>query len=158
MKIIDNFLDSSVSDQIENTIIQDNFPWYYTGKGVYNSNVYFFSHTLLDGDKKSNYANEILLPLVSKMDGKKLLRAKINCYTKTENYVHYPYHLDNDDDKDIKVAIYYVNNNNGYTEIKDKGRVESVKNRLLLMNGDEQHKCTNQTDTDLRVNINLNYK
>tara|TARA_Y100000004_G_C8895752_1_gene404077 strand:- start:96 stop:572 length:477 start_codon:yes stop_codon:yes gene_type:complete len=158
MKVIDNFLSDNVADQIENSIIQDNFPWYYTGKGVYNFNVYFFSHSLLDEGKKSDYADEILLPLVSKLDGEKLLRAKINCYTKTENYTHYPYHLDNDDDKDIKVAIYYVNTNNGYTEVKDKGKVESVKNRLLLMNGDEQHKCTNQTDTDLRVNININYK
>lgn len=158
MKIIDNFLDNNVSDEIEKLIIQDNFPWYYTGKGVYNSNVYFFSHSLLEAGKKSDYADEILLPLVSKIDGKKLLRAKINCYTRTENHTHYPYHFDNDDDKDIKVAIYYVNTNNGYTEVKDKGKVESVKNRLLLMNGNEQHKCTNQTDTDLRVNININYK
>ena len=122
MKVIDNFLSDNVADQIENSIIQDNFPWYYTGKGVYNSNVYFFSHSLLNNGKKSDYADEILLPLVSKMDGKKLLRAKINCYTKTENYTHYPYHYDNDEDKDIKVAIYYVNTNNGYTEVKDKGK------------------------------------
>ena len=32
------------------------------------------------------------------------------------------------------------------------------KNRLLLMNGDEEHRCTNQTDKELRVNININYK
>jgi len=158
MKIIDNFLDINISDQIEKTIIQDNFPWYYTGKGVYNSNVYFFSHTLLENGKKSNYADELLLPIVSKINGKKLFRAKVNGYTKTENYVHYPYHFDNDLDKDIKVAIYYVNTNNGYTEIKNNGKVESIKNRILFMNGNEEHKCTNQTDTDLRINININYK
>lgn len=158
MKIIDNFLDSNISDQIEKTIIQDNFPWYYTAKGVYDSNVYFFSHTLLENGKKSDYANELLLPIVSRINGKKLLRAKVNCYTKTENYVHYPYHFDNDLDKDIKVVIYYVNSNNGYTEIKNNGKVESIKNRILFMNGNEEHKCTNQTDTDLRINININYK
>ena len=43
-------------------------------------------------------------------------------------------------------------------EVKDKGKVESVKNRLLLMNGSEQHKCTNQIDDRFKGKYKHNYK
>ena len=57
----------------------------------------------------------------------------------------------------MKVGIFYLNTNNGYTEFEDGSKVESVANRFVSFTGDLIHRGVSQTDTKARVVINLNY-
>ena len=50
-----------------------------------------------------------------------------------------------------------VNTNDGYTLLKDGTKINSVANRLLIMDSDVQHAAVPSTDTERRVLINLNY-
>ena len=56
-----------------------------------------------------------------------------------------------------KVAIYYLNTNNGHTVFKNK-KVKSEKNKIVIFNGDVEHKAEYQTDKDTRMVINFNYE
>ena len=56
----------------------------------------------------------------------------------------------------IHVAIYYVNNNNGYTMFDDQ-KVESKENRLYFFDANTNHVGTNSTDCKNRMVINFNY-
>ena len=55
-----------------------------------------------------------------------------------------------------KVALYYINDNNGYTMIGDK-KVESKSNRMVLFNSNQKHYGTNSTNFNNRIVINFNY-
>ena len=61
-----------------------------------------------------------------------------------------------DQDFKCKVALYYINDNNGYTIIGDK-KVESKSNRMVLFNSNQKHCGTNSTNCNNRMVINFNY-
>ena len=56
-----------------------------------------------------------------------------------------------------KTAIYYVNTNNGYTVFKNK-KIKSEANKMVIFNGNTQHKVKYQTDRDTRIVINFLYE
>ena len=56
----------------------------------------------------------------------------------------------------MTTAIYYVNDNDGYTEFQDGTVIESKANRLLTFRSDRLHRGVSQLDTRLRCVINFN--
>ena len=97
----------------------------------------------------------------------KLLRAKANLYTnqnkKIEHFAHRDawtnYEMSNKEArKNMKIALYSINDNNGYTLFTDTGeKVYSKRNRIIFFDGDITHQSAVQTDTNVRLNINFNY-
>ena len=65
------------------------------------------------------------------------------------------FHVDNDGPH--KVALYYINSNNGYTEFESGETIQCVKNRLIIFDGSIEHRSVKQTNTKTRVAINTNY-
>ncbi|MAU64390.1 MAG: hypothetical protein CMC38_08660, partial [Flavobacteriaceae bacterium] len=60
-------------------------------------------------------------------------------------------------DYDHQAALIYLNTNDGFTELDDGTRIDSIENRLLLFNGNELHSSSTCTDQKRRVLISLNY-
>ena len=56
------------------------------------------------------------------------------------------------------VGLYSVNTNNGYTLFEDGTKVESVENQMVIFDGKRKHCSVAQTDTKLRINININFR
>ena len=83
-----------------------------------------------------------------------LVRIKANLNPPSEKIVETAYHKDQD--FKCKGAIYYVNDNDGYTII-DKEKVLSKKNRMVLFNANQKHFGTNSTNRNNRMVINFNY-
>ena len=54
------------------------------------------------------------------------------------------------------VALYNINSNNGVTVFKTGEKLPSVANQMIIFDGKLDHAVIPQTDTKLRVNINLN--
>lgn len=160
-QVIDNFLSESEYAIIKNITDSDNFPWFYikniTEETVGNESA--FVHTLVvKSQSNSIYARAIMSIFKKNINIKETFRAKVNLYTRTDNLRIHDYHFDyHFDHMDNKIAIFYLNNNNGYTELKDTAKIESKKNRLLLFDGNVEHRSTNCTDEKTRVNININY-
>ena len=60
------------------------------------------------------------------------------------------------DDKNNKIAILYLNTNNGYTLLEDGTKIPSVKNKLALFDN-VSHTDVTCTDTEERVVLNIGY-
>ena len=59
--------------------------------------------------------------------------------------------------KEMKVGIFYLNTNNGYTEFEDGTIVRSIENRFVEFTGDILHRGVSSTDVKRRIVINFNY-
>ena len=158
MKIIKNFLkNKEVFKDIQNTLLGNDFPYYYNDNTARpkDKSDYFFSHTLYQDNKQtSSYFNRILMPIIGHLECTYLHRAKINCYTKKATHIKTSMHVDLPTKH--TVALFSVNTNNGYTLFENGEKVVSVENQLITFDGSLKHCSVAQTDTNVRVNINLN--
>ena len=75
-------------------------------------------------------------------------------YPSTENLLEHAPHQDFSFNN--KSALYYINTNDGYTQIGDI-KVDSIKNRMVVFDGSREHYSTNCTNTQVRVTINFNF-
>lgn len=53
--------------------------------------------------------------------------------------------------------LYYINSNDGFTELSNSVKIESIENRGLFFNASELHRSTSCTTPHGRININFNY-
>ena len=100
-------------------------------------------------------------PVVSRLEIKpgNLLRIKANLSPKTIFHRRGGYHRDvSSTHRNIKIAILYVNSNNGWTHIKGYGKVKSVANRVVIFDCNLSHSGYTCTDEKTRVLINFNWK
>ena len=155
MEIIDNYLNKESFDHLDSNLNLDSFPWYWTKKidGNNDINNYHFSHVFY----KDNKIWSNLFPLVEKfiplLKPKSLIRVKANLTVRTEKQVIFEKHKDQD--FDCKVAIFYLNSNNGYTLINNK-KIKSLKNRMVFF-PNCWHRSSTATDQPNRMVINFNY-
>ena len=158
MKVISNFLkNKEVFKDIQSMLLGDNFPYYYNNKtaGPEDKSDYFFSHILYEkNNQKSNYFNQILMPILGSLNFNYLHRGKVNCYTKKHKPIKTGMHTDME--KNHTVALFSVNTNNGYTLFENGEKVVSVENQLVMFDGSIKHCSVAQTDENLRINININ--
>jgi hypothetical protein len=160
MKIIKNYLDKNTFNNINNIITQSNFPWYFTSYISYpNDNAGFmFNHIFYNENGiTSNYFNDIIFPLLTKIKFNRLLRAKANLYTQNLNNIKHNFHIDDTNNKH-QVALYSLNTNDGYTEFEDGKIFKSIANSICLFDGNLKHRSITQTDKQIRLNININYQ
>lgn len=160
MKIVHNLLKPSVFKDIQNFIFNsNNFPLYYLNNVGFKEDKsdFMFTHLFYVNDKQtSDFMPLIINPILDKLKPKKIIRAKLNCYTKKEKHIQTAHHIDYQ--QPHKVALFSLNTCNGYTYFKkSKKKVYSFENDCVLFNGLLEHCSVNQTDENLRINININY-
>ena len=161
MEVIDNFLLEEEFNTLASTMMSANFPWYYANSVVskdllceeqYN---YQFGHSFYyNYGFKSEYA-KLIIPILEKINPIAILRIKGILLPRTETNIEHGFHQDNQHKS--KVAIYYVNTNDGYTKFADGGIINSVANRLVVFNSEDYHTGASCTDEKIRVAINFNY-
>jgi len=185
LEIIENFLPIPEVNKLEKELHSSEFPYYYQDtltsliddeRGDDEKTQFFFCHSLYrDGKITSEWAKiaDILLLKINstarrssfKRTPFNIERAKINCYPRMQKNLKSDRHIDQSY-KHI-VALYSVNTCNGGTifheeeakNIHTKPKplfIPSVKNTLILCDGNIPHQSVGQTDTKLRLNINLN--
>jgi len=160
MKIINNYLEVGKLLELQKFIFSSEFPLFYNNKVDRNDkdlNDFMFGHAFYDDNKQqSPWFNFIVMPLLGKLNLNYLIRAKLNCYTKKNNFIHTRLHTDLD--KKHKVALFSLNTCDGYTYFDDtKEKVKSIENRMIIFDGDRKHCSVAQTNTNLRINININF-
>ena len=159
MKIIKDFLDPSILKQMQKLVFSTDFPYFYVphvGSATDQSD-FMFTHILfLDNKQNSHYFNNLVSPILGKLNFNFLLRAKLNCYTKKDKYIYTDLHTDIKDSH--TVAIFSLNTCNGFTYFEDtKEKIPSIENQVCIFDGTRRHCSVSQTDENLRVNININY-
>jgi len=114
----------------------------------------FFNTLCLKNEIKSDFYN-VLDPLIKKINPSYIYRVKVNLGTRTSVPVVGGMHSDTEFNN--TTAIFYLNNNNGYTIFEDGSKVDSVENRLVVFDSNIMHSGVSQTDSKIRCVINLNY-
>ena len=161
-EIIDNVLPQNDHKRIENLLTGGTkFPWYHVPKvNLLDKENNYFVHNfylapLHDYITEQSEFFDVIKPLLYVLKPKSILRIKANFYPSNKNLIrhamHYDYgfpHLG---------ALYYVNDNDGFTILEDGTKIESKANRLLKFEPHLLHCSTNCTDTYGRININFNY-
>jgi hypothetical protein len=162
MEIYDNYLGHDEFLRLQSVFVDNwNFPWFYH-YGVASLdqkndlNKFQFVHRLFgenEGVSSNNFRD--IKPLIDKINPKVLLRAKLNLGTVTNTHIEGGWHTDFD--FHCKTAIFYLNDNNGYTLFKDGTKVESKQNRFVVFDSHLEHTGVSQTDTKTRVLLNINF-
>ena len=159
MKLIQNFLDKKTFDDIYHLIQSPgNFNWYYTPNVAFHKDTYgfMFNHTFLNEDGiQSVYFNQIITPIINPLPIRYLVRAKANLYTKQDHNIKHKFHIDDSTLDKYKVGLFSLNTNDGYTEFEDGEIVKSVANQAYIFDGKRKHQSVTQTDTSIRVNVNV---
>jgi len=158
-KIIENLLEENELKNIEDILYSNEFPWYYskdiiTGK----SDSFMFFHLFMkENNITSPYFFKIILPIICKFKKEIniIYRARINCFTNQNKKIKLGQH--NDHPFDHKVLLFYVNTNNGITNLNNKVNIPSIRNNLAMIDGNVPHEIVTQTDTDIRLTINITY-
>ena len=160
MEVIDNFLPENDFIKLQSLILGEYFPWYYndyvlTASSNFTSINYQFIHLFYkDGVKSPLYL--CVEPFISKLKVKDLFRIKANLNLKTLNHEYGGYHFD--PYMKGKIAVYYINNNNGWTQFKNGDRVNSIQNRMVIFDPRLEHSSVTCTDKKRRLVINFNYE
>ena len=181
--IIDNFLSKEDFDRISNSIISPEWPWTCgpsisaSGYGMKEEdidieerfdrqlvNVIYNTSRPRQRFKSQDLISEeyrLLMPIFKKLSlsSKNLERVKVNLSLCKERTMCSGYHVDATPNSDGKgmTAVYYLNTNNGKTIFKNGHECESVENRIVIFPNTWYHKPQYQTDTAVRVVINLNW-
>ena len=156
-EIIDNYLEADEHIILKTIMETDTFPWFYNAEKVIGDTTLFhyqFVHIFYaNNNENSNFFNQ-LNPVINKLKPKSLIRIKANLNPVSHELIEYNTHQDQT--FECKAAIYYLNDNDGYTMI-GKEKVESKKNRIVLFNANQKHLGTNSTNCNNRMVINFNY-
>tara|TARA_R100000005_G_C4988939_1_gene196685 strand:- start:975 stop:1454 length:480 start_codon:yes stop_codon:yes gene_type:complete len=157
VKIKDNYLEEDDYKTLKSIMESDEFPWFYNSEKVIGDKGLFKSQ-LVHIFYKDNYVNSkffsYLDPIIKKLNSLSLIHIKANLNPISHQLVKFGKHVDQD--FKCKAALYYINNNNGYTQIGNR-KVESKANRMVLFDADQGHYGTNSTDCNNRMVINFNY-
>jgi hypothetical protein len=156
IKIIKDCLLKEDFINIKNTLFSDYFSW-YLNLGVNNSkdNYTQFTHTFYNNYIQNSNLLDNLKPIINFLNPLALIRVKANLLTKTNEIIKHGFHVDQE--FKCTTAIFYVNNNNGYTEFESGEKVYSEENKLVIFDTFLKHTGTTCTDSNERIVINFNF-
>ena len=166
IQVYDQFLKEEDFKQLDRVFCQDVATWHYNDHVVssekddtdYN---FQFVHSVYRDCQFVSEHHQLVYPILSNLDAKVILRMKFNMNVRTPNIVEREFHQDYHDvlpeDVPYKVAIFYLNTNNGYTLFESGDKVESVANRIVIFDGTLKHCGTTCTNSKTRVVLNINY-
>ena len=162
----DDFLPEKEFRELQKVIMGNQFPWYYNdsivkdGDGLFQFGHTFYHEAVGDGRSTSGVNSDhyfIIQPLLQRLNVKTLSRAKANLNPAQWWKKNGGYHLDYTENPPIKVAIFYINTCNGYTEFKKVGKVKCVENRVVFFNSNLYHQGITCTNQKRKMVINFNY-
>jgi len=157
-EVIDNYLPGHTADKLEEHFLSTLPYWNYqpqiTLKSGTGEDAFFAFVIWKQPEGIITREFELLIPIVEQLNNKALLRIKANLFLATDVlHIHRPHQ---DYSFNHKSGVYYVNDNDGYTQVGDH-KIESVKNRFLVFDGSHDHNSTNCTSTPSRVTLNFNW-
>ena len=167
MQVIDNFLEEFEFREIYNTIVDNiEVPWIYNSviakKNEPAHNLCYFAHPIVEKWQWRSPFAHVIFPVLRKLHFELGVNSqfdnikRIKCNLFPSNTVLSEHEMHADQPVSHTAAILYLNTCDGYTRIGDK-IVHSVRNRLLIFDGNVLHCSTNCTDVKARFNININF-
>lgn len=153
-------------------VLNVDFPWYkcevVAEEGIAKSPIeqhpkfasrQQFVHAFLDSyGLDSSGGSKFIHEMGKLLNAKKLYRCKLNYGMRTVEPTIGGWHQDYMKIKEwpnLKIALFYLNTNNGYTILEDGTKIESIENRLAIFDNSVIHTDCSQTDTEGRLVLNI---
>ena len=167
--IIDNFLAEKEFVTLRDVVSGEYFPWFFSKAHTthpYEENNISpgqFIHMIYTNlVPTSPHYDSHFHPILKALNVSVLTRVKLNLNPRLSEPFYSEFHIDalkypEDIVHQFSTSIFYMNTNNGYTELKDGTKVESVANRLVTFPANIEHRGVTQTDEQRRIVINFNY-
>jgi len=161
-----NFLPSIFFNKLKSVLASEFFLWHFDPQTVLQDNHFMFTHVIFNykavGQKQSGWFKDfepIIYFLNDKIKVKKILRMKLNLYTNQNKVIEHESHTDINDKDDkpepnVTVSILNFTSCNGGTRIKNK-KYPSNENELLIFDNLNKHSGIVQTDTQIRIVLNI---
>ena len=167
IKVYNNFLEEDNFKNLQGLILSEMFPWVFSYGKVHfpqkNENDWRFCHLVWEpGDGIVSPLQfglwNLIVPLMNKLDIAAITRVKLNCDIKGNKPFLSDFHVDHNFPNSVNAytGIFYLNDNNGYTEFESGEKVNSTSNTLVLFRSDKKHRGVSQTDIARRVVLNIN--
>ena len=168
VKIHSDFLSPELFNKLKQTVTGKDLYWYYypardVYKNIFTSKFeYMFTHVLYFEDKIQSNLFSTFEPLLHNIEDKykisKLLRFKLNLYTNQNREYHQAPHNDFlTEEEGIHVGLFNFVTCNGGTIIDGK-KYDSNQNELLVFDNKYEHNGIIQTDTPIRIVMNVGWK
>lgn len=165
--IQDNFLQQEEFINLRDVITSFEFPWHYSSSVVYEdtSGPGFFYHVIYGQDQPQSPFFNNLGYILNQLNIFVLIRVRINLNHRLPTPHYSDFHTDVKGEavpwesgiSHWTTSIFYIDTNNGYTELQDGTRIESVANRLVSFPLSTPHRFVSQTDEQTRHVINFGY-
>ena len=159
VKIDKNIYTDKQIFEIENFVTSSDFPWYYIKhKNEEKKEEIFFGHNFYwDHNFCSAHIN-LITPLLNFIRPTSILGIRMNLSINKNEHYFSGFHTDkfNNQTKHT-TAIFYLNTNNGYTELEDGTKILSEKNKLASFPASVVHRSCSSTNNSCRIVINFNY-
>ena len=156
-KVIDNFLDEEYFNEIKNTLLDPDFPWFYNdfiSDKNDPQNYYYFTHVFYHKLIQNSNYYPIWHKFLQKIDCKALIRIKGNMYMNINEKRRHEKHIDYSFPH--KGCLLYINDNNGETYF-EKENVQAKANRVVFFDPHIPHSSSCCTDQKRRLTVNFNY-
>ena len=170
IEVFDNYLPNEVYNEIKNTLLSQDFPWFYNNSIVDSSDpktdvsvtLQQMTHLFYSGWEWNSHFKPLIIPILNQMDVCQPLRIKANLTFGADKNYETGWHIDSTlrgKVQKCKSAILYFNNTNGKTMFKNGREVECIENRMVIFdNSTENLHCgTMATDEPRRVVLNFNW-
>ena len=157
-----NFMGEVFCNDLRNTLMGNNFPWYYNDlvAGDDKGSEFFFTHIIFSSVTKNINSDgyRLIEPILDKLklDTAKIMRIKLNLYTNQGNLIKHNFHTDFLGPH--TTFIYSLNTTNGYFELDDGTRSLDISDKLMEFDGLIPHRGTTTTNEFYRLNMVINYE
>ena len=162
-KIIDNFLNKDFYQDIKNFLHGEKINWYYRTKeteDTLNTNGFFSFCWYNNWMPDSPYFETQIKPILKQLKCVAPLQVRANMTLPTLNKESCAWHTDYGNFKGYKTAILYFTSCSANTLLKIDNEiitVNSCENRILIFEGDIEHKVVYGDDYIKRIVINFNW-
>jgi len=157
--IYKDVLDTQTFKKIQEAFLSPAVPWSYNSKIVASEDksldTFQFGHSIFRDGQPSSPGFDLLKPLLDKINPSMIFRIKANLGPRNNEHILGGFHVDTNEP--CTTAVFYLNTNNGYTMFEDGTKVMSTENTLVEFDSENKHTGVGQTDTQVRLVLNLNY-
>ena len=169
MKVVEDFLPDELFIELSYWLCGSDVAWFYNPRVALNTEAssldcYFTHMFYIEDEWTSSLGGGVMKQVVDEIKNqtvdteweiKSLLRIKANLYPRTENLQSHDKHFDFPFSH--KAILFYINDNDGYTDFDTGERMKSQSNRMVFFDGSTLHNSTNCTNDKCRISLGINY-
>lgn len=154
--IIEDYLDNVNANNICNFFTSNSIEWFNSSSDI-NSNEknFYFQHKIYENFAPCSDYFKRIINLVLKINPKSIIKSTLYFFPYQENTSNL-FEFKSNLNFSKNIAIYNLNENNGYTTINNE-KIENKKNRIILSELTDSYSETTCTDKKGKVNLVIYY-